>query len=167
MVAVATAVSNTSTRENFTKDRDMAKCRLCEREATIRVTDVVGGKPQASHYCNQHGSTQLGEEFWGQVAGPFSWADFGPVLIDRLKPVLKELGLSENQLRTSAAVPAYRRLLQDQDWRVRYTASVWLGYLGLEAADAADDLRAAQQDENEQVRRASETALERIQKPTR
>ena len=32
----------------------MAKCRLCDRTATIHVTDIRDGKPEVTHYCEAH-----------------------------------------------------------------------------------------------------------------
>ena len=31
------------------------KCQECGQEATVRVTDIVEGRPQVRHLCEQHG----------------------------------------------------------------------------------------------------------------
>jgi hypothetical protein len=134
----------------------LSKCDHCDSRATIHVTEIVHGTLQERHFCEEHACQSVGEEYL-RLLPPFPFEQMEEETLKRLMGAFEEAGIS-------GAVPAFIKLLKDDDRSVRYYAAGWLGQMGSAAKDAIPHLRALLEDEDEHVRRVAKEALARIER---
>jgi hypothetical protein len=145
------------------------KCDLCENPATVHTTDLNGESHSERHLCHGHAL----EQQLGCASPPFSLTEIDTEAQERLGTVLAEGGTADDPAHwfrstwssvnfSVAAVDGLVKLLRDEDPCLRYYAAQWIGQIGPAAKDAVPALEEALQDENEHVRDAAGSALDKV-----
>ena len=144
----------------------MTKCERCDNPACIHVTEMGEGTPRERHFCEEHAREEIGDDFV-RLMGPLSFSRMKPETLARLVAVLEDAGLSAEDrtgfLSAESAVPAFIKLLKDEDRDLRYLGAAWLLQIGPDAKEAVAHLRDLLKDEDEHVRRVAKEALARIE----
>ena len=136
------------------------KCQVCNKPATLHVTEIIASKPVEFHVCEAHFQDLDG---LATKAGPKKpEAGFG-TFVD--VPELRQ-ALCEPAVRQKVAaylLPALCLALLDEKPEVRVAAAFRLLILGPHARPVCGALRGALRDPDERVRKAAEITLEYIQ----
>jgi len=135
------------------------KCELCDRLATVHVTDI-SGTYVPHHYCEEHAREQVDFETL-----PYSLDKLDEAGIKRFCDAIgvdAESSSPPPQVPDATMATKLASLLGDPEPCLRYYAAVWIGQLKEIPQDLQIALQATLNDSDPHVRAAAQAALARI-----
>jgi hypothetical protein len=145
----------------------MKKCNHCNAPAVIHSTELVGRVPHEKHFCAVHARGQF-RDTMSCLLTEITADRLDEASSHRWSAAMQESGLSLTGERLAwkpdQAVPAFARLLNDENGQLRFYSVFLLGQLGSVAWPALPALRQRLGDPDEHVRRAAAEALRQIER---